>query len=273
MSKIERVLGEVGLYFGTVRGDGYALVAQSFEPRSSVSYTPEADNRLVRMMNEAKYWSKSDQFRIKKVVDELPASVISVLRLAFWNRRDEIGSVLPSAAIQIREKGLDRDLKLARCEEKMVSELSDLYAALTKNGSGTTPFSLITSIFRRIDELEWLALGTELTPADTKMVARLAIKSGAIDVSAEVNAIIEGACDIYLAMRERLEGTKRAHKAQVRQESAESFDDMMGKKKRKSRARFESTEVGRELVAMHAEIVAAIEQLALEPMQPMQEAS
>lgn len=238
MGKVERVLTEVAKFLEATARRPVGVAAASLEPRASMAYTPEADNRMVTMMVEAKAFARSDYARVRRIFDELSPRVRAVLVVASATPAGglfaEIGAELPEARALATAAGCDVEVARQRVRALNEYRLEEAYAQWRRHERSPIALAMrVLDLDRRLELEVTLAVATE---ADRAAATRLAIETRTIDVRAQTVAVVEAACDAYLAMRDMLGATRRAQKA----ENMRLLDDLLGKKRRKEVAKVDA---------------------------------
>lgn len=217
------ILEELTAYFHGEHGGDAAIVAQSYEPRGS-GYDPATDARLARLVLRRR--TNQDWARVRRVIDELAAPVVEVLRLAVVG-----GGVLAVAACLPSALAQGRELAIAQVRER---ELDFVFAVAVKRGLSPMTCAM------RVLEADVRIRNVHVTPREIERATELAVRHGQIDVEDEATAVVDQAVDAYVAARDALKATKRAAKAERERERQALLDEALGKKRRKERERFEA---------------------------------
>lgn len=219
------VLDELSEFFGRQTTDADVLCAQAYEPKGS-GYDPATDMRLVRLVARAQRFDRSTWARVKRVVDELPADVVDVLRRAVA-RPDGgyplVACRLPSALARGRE------LAEQAARERM---LEAVHAVAVRRG--IRGIALATLVLDADQARPVVVLPTDVEAATTR-----AVMHGIIDVGDEATFVVEAAVDAYVAARATVGGMKRADQARRRREREALLDEQLGVLASREARRFE----------------------------------
>lgn len=217
------ILEELTAYFHGEHGGEAAIRAQSYEPHGT-GYDPATDARLARLVLRRR--TNQEWARVRRVIDELAAPVVEVLRLVVAG-----GGVLAVAARLPSALAQGRELAIAQARER---ELDLVYTIAVQRGLSPMTCAM------RVLEADARIRNVHVTSREVELTTALAVRHGQIDVDDEANAVVDQAVDAYVTARERLKATKRAVKAERERERQALLDEALGKRRRKERERFEA---------------------------------
>jgi len=224
------IYDELTAYFTAPATAPTGIGAQTYEPHASVAYSPVTDTRLVRLVHVSRSIGTTAWARVQRVVDELPAAQVEVLRLACAAPSEGyplVAARLPSALAQGRVLA-----------ESMAVELRLEAAYNAARRDGASGMVVACRVLERERELRLRAV--RVSEADVRDATLRAVLHDVIDVADEANAVVDQAVDAYVAARERTRATKRAFRADVAKARVALLDELLGKKRRKATARFEA---------------------------------
>jgi len=247
-------VAELTYYFATPDGgttSGESLAAQTYEPRGSGSYDPYTDNRLARLVAAGVRRHRSDETRVKRVIEQLlerpdGRKHFDTLRRAFeplpLRALSEDEFRWPEVA-RITSAAIARGRELAEHEEHQRLLEGAYDEAKTAGCSSISTSMRVLEADRRI-----FIHGVRVQDIDVRSAAKRVLERATSmprdveflsAVSGEMFALVNVAGDAYREVRDELGATRRADKAQRRRESEDLLAQVLGKKRKKERDRLE----------------------------------
>ncbi len=227
----QSIRDELTEYFQSWRGGEHELAAQSYEP-GGTGYDPATNSRLASLVMHRRV--NPEWARVRRVIDELTAPIVEVLRLAVSSSGDRFIAVacrLPSAKV------LGRELALAGARERELDAVR-----LVHRRRGDSPMTCAMRVLEVEAEFANGRRRPHVSPWEIDHVTALGVTHGDIDVDDEAEAVVDAAVDAYVAARDALRATKRGDKARRRAEAERVLDELLGKTRRKKKTVLQVTD-------------------------------
>lgn len=222
----EGILEELREYFSSWMGGDQDVAAQGYE-FGGHEYDPATDKRLARLVLHR--CINPEWARVRRIIDEMTAPTVEVLRLAVANASKGyplVACLLPSALAQgralalaaARENALDLELRIARRLR-------------------LSPMACAMRVLAMDAEFQTGRRRLQVTSAEVRRATELGVTHGDIDVADESTGIVNAAVDQYTDARERLDATRRAMKARRAAENERLLEEALGKVRRRRERR------------------------------------
>ncbi|MGE0792469.1 MAG: hypothetical protein AB7S26_42735 [Sandaracinaceae bacterium] len=218
------------------------LAAQSYEPRGSGSYDPFADDRLARLVLEARDPRTTQWGRIASILSSLETATRDVLAEAFGPDAESDGVFAFPRVAALCPAALQRGRELAR-EQEHHRLLERAYQAARHHGAG--PVDCAARVLILDAQLEarggppvvddairdgvWLAL--QRASRDAEFAAK---------VNTETQEAVQAALDSYQRRRAELGATRREVAREQERRRTAALDELLGKKRKREAARFDA---------------------------------
>lgn len=236
---------------GALRGE--VLAAQTYEPKGSGTYDPYTDTRLVTLVTSAVRASKSEATRVKRVLEHLLEATdgrkhFDILRRAFEPLEGK-RQVLPleefryPEVARITPAALEAGVELAQAEERTRLLEAAYEAARVSGCSSISTAARVLETDRRLE-----LYGVRVHDSDVRSAAGRAIERAMnprdaallTAVKKQMLDLVNAAGDAYRAARDDLGASRRRDRAERRKANEDLLAELLGKKHRKERERFEA---------------------------------